>query len=143
MAERKITALIVAADPFFNNHRQQIVILAARHLIATIYQWREFPAEVGCQLRSKHRRGLSHFRELCRAHPEGREPRRPPDHPANQVGASTEPKDRAGHRHHHRTSTARPRRRGDRIMPISSDWHERDQPGRSDDDPLPGEDWKS
>jgi len=47
MAERKITSLIVAADPFFNNHRQQIVISAARHLIATIYQWREFPAEGG------------------------------------------------------------------------------------------------
>src|SRR5262245_30874730 len=47
MAERKITSLIVAADPFFNNHRQQIIILAARHVIAGIYQWRVFPDEGG------------------------------------------------------------------------------------------------
>jgi len=47
MADRKITSLIVAADPLFNNHRQQIIILAARHLVAAVYQWREFPAEGG------------------------------------------------------------------------------------------------
>lgn len=47
MAERKITSLIVAADPFFSNHRQQIIILSARHLIAAVYQWREFVAEGG------------------------------------------------------------------------------------------------
>jgi putative ABC transport system substrate-binding protein len=47
MAERKITSLIVSADPFFNNHRQQIVILTVRHLVAAVYPWREFPAEGG------------------------------------------------------------------------------------------------
>jgi putative ABC transport system substrate-binding protein len=47
MADRKIPALIVTADPFFNNNRQQIIILAVRHLITAVYQWREFPAEGG------------------------------------------------------------------------------------------------
>lgn len=47
MAEQKITSLLVAADPLFNNHRQQIVLLTARHLIVAVYQWREFPDEGG------------------------------------------------------------------------------------------------
>jgi putative tryptophan/tyrosine transport system substrate-binding protein len=34
--------LIVAADPFFNNRRQEIVALAARHSIPAAYEWREF-----------------------------------------------------------------------------------------------------
>jgi putative tryptophan/tyrosine transport system substrate-binding protein len=34
--------LIVAADPFFNNRRDEIVALAARHSIPAVYEWREF-----------------------------------------------------------------------------------------------------
>jgi putative ABC transport system substrate-binding protein len=47
MAARRISSLVVGADPFFNNHRQQIIILAARHAIVGVYQWREFPLEGG------------------------------------------------------------------------------------------------
>ena len=47
MAERKISALLVGADPFFNNHRQQIVLLAARHAIVAVYQGRGFVADGG------------------------------------------------------------------------------------------------
>jgi putative ABC transport system substrate-binding protein len=47
LAERKVAALVVGADAFFNNNRQQIVVLAARHAVAAVYQWREFPAEGG------------------------------------------------------------------------------------------------
>jgi len=47
LAARNIKALLVGADPFFSNNRQQIVILAARHTMAAVYQWREFPAEGG------------------------------------------------------------------------------------------------
>ena len=32
----------VAADPFFNSHRDYIVALAARHRIPAIYEQREF-----------------------------------------------------------------------------------------------------
>jgi putative ABC transport system substrate-binding protein len=39
-------ALVVGGDPFFNNWREQLVTLAARHGVPAIYQFREF-AEAG------------------------------------------------------------------------------------------------
>ena len=38
--------LLVCASPFFNIRRQQLVVLAARHNLPAIYEWREF-AEAG------------------------------------------------------------------------------------------------
>jgi putative ABC transport system substrate-binding protein len=35
-------AMVVAADPFFNDSRDQLVALAAKHSVPTIYEWREF-----------------------------------------------------------------------------------------------------
>jgi putative ABC transport system substrate-binding protein len=46
LAQARIRALIVAADPFFNSRRDALVALAARHSIPAIYEWREF-AEAG------------------------------------------------------------------------------------------------
>jgi putative ABC transport system substrate-binding protein len=40
--QRKIAALQVAADPFFDTRRVKIVALAAQHKLPTIYQFREF-----------------------------------------------------------------------------------------------------
>ena len=40
-------ALVVAADAFFASRREQLVALASRHAIPTIYEWREFPAVGG------------------------------------------------------------------------------------------------
>ena len=37
----------VCASPFFNNHRDRLVALAAHHKIPTIYEWREFAAAGG------------------------------------------------------------------------------------------------
>jgi putative tryptophan/tyrosine transport system substrate-binding protein len=42
----KVDALLVSADPFLLNQREQIVDLAARHALPAAYQWREF-AELG------------------------------------------------------------------------------------------------
>jgi putative tryptophan/tyrosine transport system substrate-binding protein len=47
LAEVHADALLVAADPFFNAHRQQIVTLAARYAIPAIYEFREFAAAGG------------------------------------------------------------------------------------------------
>jgi putative tryptophan/tyrosine transport system substrate-binding protein len=46
LVRQQVSALIVSADPFFTSHRDQVVALAARHAIPTIYQWRDFP-EIG------------------------------------------------------------------------------------------------
>ena len=41
-AQRPVSGLLVAADPFFSSQRAHIVMLAARHHWPAIYQWREF-----------------------------------------------------------------------------------------------------
>ena len=40
-------ALLVCASPFFASQRQQLVVLAARHAVPAIYEWREYAAAGG------------------------------------------------------------------------------------------------
>lgn len=47
LAEQKVDALVVTADPFFNFRRPQVVALAARYAMPAIYQWREFVTDGG------------------------------------------------------------------------------------------------
>jgi ABC-type uncharacterized transport system substrate-binding protein len=42
LVKRRADALVVAADPFFDNRREQIVGLTKRYAVPTIFQWREF-----------------------------------------------------------------------------------------------------
>jgi putative ABC transport system substrate-binding protein len=40
-------ALVVSADPFLTSRREQLVALASRHAVPSIYAWREFAASGG------------------------------------------------------------------------------------------------
>jgi putative ABC transport system substrate-binding protein len=40
-------ALVVGADPFFNSRREELVVLAARHVVPAMYEWRESVAAGG------------------------------------------------------------------------------------------------
>jgi putative tryptophan/tyrosine transport system substrate-binding protein len=44
---QRVDAVIVTADPLFNNHRAQVLSLATAHSLPAIYQWREFVAAGG------------------------------------------------------------------------------------------------
>jgi putative ABC transport system substrate-binding protein len=43
----RVEALQIGVDPLFGNHVDQLVALAARHKVPTIYPWREFTAAGG------------------------------------------------------------------------------------------------
>jgi putative tryptophan/tyrosine transport system substrate-binding protein len=47
VVQQRSGALLVGASPFFNNRREQLVVLAARHALPTIYEWRDFAAAGG------------------------------------------------------------------------------------------------
>jgi putative ABC transport system substrate-binding protein len=47
LVRQRAGALLVCASPFFASRRQQLVVLAARHAVPAIYQWREFAAAGG------------------------------------------------------------------------------------------------
>jgi putative ABC transport system substrate-binding protein len=47
LSKRRVAAIIISADAYFNNRRQQIVALADRFLIPAIYSYREFAVAGG------------------------------------------------------------------------------------------------
>lgn len=47
VAQQRIAALAVAADPFFDTRRNKLVALAASHAVPTMYHFREFAAAGG------------------------------------------------------------------------------------------------
>lgn len=47
IAQQRISALLVAAGPFFDTRRDKLVALAARHAVPTMYHFREFAAAGG------------------------------------------------------------------------------------------------
>jgi putative tryptophan/tyrosine transport system substrate-binding protein len=47
VAQERVTALAVAADPFFDTRRDKLVALAARHAVPTMYHFREFAGAGG------------------------------------------------------------------------------------------------
>jgi putative ABC transport system substrate-binding protein len=56
LAKRRVTGVLVGADALFNDHRQQVVSLAARYAMASVYPWREYVTAgglVSCRTRSR------------------------------------------------------------------------------------------
>jgi putative ABC transport system substrate-binding protein len=47
LVQQRAGALLVCSSPFFNGRRGQLVILAARHAVPAIYEWRDFAAAGG------------------------------------------------------------------------------------------------
>ena len=47
LAQKDVGALVVAADPFFNDQREALVALASEHALPAIYEWREFATAGG------------------------------------------------------------------------------------------------
>jgi putative tryptophan/tyrosine transport system substrate-binding protein len=47
LANAEANALLISADPYFTTHRKQLVALAARQALPTIYPWREYAAAGG------------------------------------------------------------------------------------------------
>jgi len=47
MTNRNAEALLVGADPFFNNSRGRLIALVAQHRLPAIYEWRDFAVEGG------------------------------------------------------------------------------------------------
>jgi ABC-type uncharacterized transport system substrate-binding protein len=47
LVQQQAGALLVTADPFFNDRREALVALAAQHALPAIYEWREFAAAGG------------------------------------------------------------------------------------------------
>src|SRR4029077_9310994 len=47
VAQTHVDGLIQASDALFNSRVDQLVALASRHAVPTIYEWREYPAAGG------------------------------------------------------------------------------------------------
>ena len=47
LIEQRAKGLLVSADPFFTNRREQVIALAAHHAVPTMYFIREFPSAGG------------------------------------------------------------------------------------------------
>jgi putative tryptophan/tyrosine transport system substrate-binding protein len=60
LAQRRPHALMLAADPFFQVQRDQLVTLAARHKIPTMFEWREFVDAGGLISYSPRRADMMH-----------------------------------------------------------------------------------
>ena len=95
-------AMLVSADPFYNNRRTYIIGLAARHAIPAIYEQREHALAGGLMSYGTNlSEGYRQAGIYTGAHPERREARRSAGDAAHQIRVGYQSEDRKG---------ARPRR---------------------------------
>ena len=116
LVEQQAGALVVGADPFFGDRREQLVALAARHAVPAIYTVRESVAAGGLiSYGAELPRCLSPGRRLRRKDPQGRQAGRSAGPAADDIRAGRQSQDRQGARPHRAAIDPRPRRRGHRV----------------------------
>jgi putative ABC transport system substrate-binding protein len=109
------TGLIVMPDGFLNDHRAELVLLAARYRIPAIYPWRFFPElggllSYGSEQRDLFRLAATYVDRILK-----REAGRPAGAGTDQVRIGDQPENRQSAGSYRFADAARSGRRGDRI----------------------------
>jgi putative ABC transport system substrate-binding protein len=99
LVQARTGALLVSSDVFLNNRIEQIVALAARHAIPTMYAFREFAVaggliSYGPSLIEQYRQVGLYTGRIS----QGRKARRPAGHTGHEIRVSHQPQDREGAR---------------------------------------------
>ena len=97
--ERKVGALFINTDPFFFEQREQVVALAARYRVPTIYPFREKGrGRRADELWREFSQGVAPSGSLCRENSQGRQAKRAAGHSADEFGPSHQSQDSQGAR---------------------------------------------
>jgi putative tryptophan/tyrosine transport system substrate-binding protein len=110
LVQQQAAALYVSTGTLFQNRHQQIVALAARHRVPTIYPNHEAVAAGGLMSYGSPRAENSRLAGNYTGRTQGRKARRPAGAAVHQGRAARQHKDRQGARHHLPDRAAGPRR---------------------------------
>ena len=108
-------ALLFGGGPVLRGQLHQIVALAARHALPTIYELRDYVEAGGLISYAASFPAAYRQAGLCRPHPQGRQAIRIADLATDQIRDGDQSQDRQGAPPHRAADAGRCRRRGDRV----------------------------